>query len=127
MKQSTLAVMGIQTWERRTPLSAKQNLTYQTFRLQKNNDLWGFLLLENLANGQEIANLLRAIMDAINMEYVACKDVVTTDTCIIIMGIQLGAFLKETYPDAIVTYHPLELLENPNLKRDVWMTLKQFK
>jgi DNA polymerase III psi subunit len=128
-----LSAMGIQTWKaRRATPGAKSNISYQTFQLMRETKLAGFLLLdkqlETQVEASKMVNLLDAMLAAIGLVRSTAESF-SKEQPVLIMGKELAQLISLTELVGVnyaATYHPAELLQNPQLKRAAWQDLQTF-
>lgn len=128
-----LSAMSIQTWKaRRATPGAKSNVCYQTFQLLREAKLVGFLFfdkqLTSEAEVSKIESLLDAMLAAIGLMRAPAESF-TKDQPVLIMGKELAQVISPaelTNVNYAVTHHPVELLQNPQLKRGAWQDLQAF-
>lgn len=138
MTHSYLTLMGIENWVSRSPLpGAKPTADYDVFQLLEQNKGVALLLLDKRkwqGNEAKANELLDAMLAAIGLK----RSTVTADTDVkryLIMGLALA---KELVPDFngplmetekgafAATFHPADLLAQPQQKRQAWVDLQQI-
>ncbi len=137
-----LKQMGIETWHSRYPLlGASQKLDCQRYRLRRyqSNEVVATLLLQVMATTplqqQKIHSLLDNMMFAIGLEaQIGAERIQQPEGVLVIWGLPLAQKilqnelpldqLQQNTSGAVVSYHPLELLQQPQLKAKAWQDLR---
>lgn len=126
--------MGVDIWRVKYNLpGAKVNLHFESFQLLQNNFLKGFLFEEVIYKPHlalKITTLRNQILNAVNFKEIKCENFEISEIenmIILVFGIDLAMSLNSRISNSnqlIATYHPAQLLENPNLKQKVWNDIK---
>lgn len=152
LQKQYLKAMGIDLWQRRAILPDVHENAYQIFNLfTSENLLVGVLLLENMAMDdatfKKVNDLLYAILHSVQLkcELSSTSELASISTSFIfIMGEKLAQSLlgceksidkmREDHVAlsynnilTMVTYHPLDLIQNTTLKRCVWHDVQRVK
>lgn len=140
--QQYLTAMGISVWQsRRTVSGAKMLMQFQTLQLSSaTQTCFGYLLLDtsfDFPNETAVFRLLTAMMQAVNLKYSKVtmpENLLTAANKILIMGHTLAEVLlnsskKNTMESSSLimsTWHPADLLAQPQQKRQAWADLQHW-
>lgn len=145
-QENTLQLMGITPWQAVLPLpGAKQVVNVEIFALEDSAGAEiGYLMLDQIglaeAQEKEVRQLLTKMLAAIKLKgnFLVKAEALETlsqylkqpKKVLLLMGSQTRLLLMnaELTPATkkVSSYHPWELIQNPQLKRQAWNDLQQI-
>lgn len=136
MTTALLNSMGIVRWRQRRPLlGAKAAICCRVYHLLRHEQAVGYLLLDTSldisGHEEKIENLIDAMLAAVQLKRIAVPSSALPDgqSMRLIIGADLNQLLGLRFDDNhdVVLRHPLELLQQPQFKREAWQELKKFQ
>src|SRR3989338_7171009 len=126
-KEYLLQTMGIQVWKLRQKTAA---LTLVSFPLIDANEqtVARVVIDQQHLNNKKVMDLLIAMMTAIRFrlgDMVVCEQDCLVETPLLVLG-KVNAQILPKLDKMVISFHPLELLQQPSLKAKAWQDLQYF-
>ena len=126
-KEYLLQTMGIQVWKLRQKTAA---LTLVSFPLIDANEqtVARVVIDQQHLNNKKVMDLLIAMMTAIRFrlgDMVVCEEDCFIEAPLLVLG-KVNAQILPKLDKMVISFHPLELLQQPSLKAKAWQDLQYF-